>query len=171
MDCDEAEHALLDYREGQLDLRRQTRLEAHLLVCDRCLTRLRDLETMLAALADARAPEPSRLAVPRIRDRIAAERGRAREVRWAWARLASAAAALFVIAGSGTSAVLSSGLAGADLDRPLASMASSVDGSSMTSALTLWRAPLLEQEAIDAFAGLMELPESEIEDLLARLRG
>jgi hypothetical protein len=58
-----------------------------------------------------------------------------------------------------------------DLDRSIASMALDLDGSSLKAALGLWRAPLLEQEALDVFAGLIELPESEVDELLARLRG
>jgi anti-sigma factor ChrR (cupin superfamily) len=182
VDCDETQAALLDYHAGQLDLPRQTRLEAHLLVCDRCLTALHELETLLTLVAEARAPAPSPGALQRVRARIAAERRRtrARQARWAWAGLASATAAVLVLAVAGTSTLRWSGPdvsarvalpARIDLERSIASMALDLEGSSLNAALGLWRAPLLEQEALDVFAGLIELPESEVDELLARLRG
>jgi len=176
VDCDEVRDRLLDYRERQLDLPRRTSLEAHLLVCERCLAELRDLEALLAALAGAAVPEPSSVAVQRLRTLIAAERGRTGpgRSRWAWWRLASAATALLVVAWAavGPGVPRPRGSEGpTELERSIASMASSVDGSSMEAVLGLWQAPLPEREVLDVFVGLMELPEAEVEELLARLRG
>lgn len=181
MDCDEVRDRLLDYRERQLDLPRRTSLEAHLLVCERCLAELRDLEALLAALATTRVPEPSPVAIPRLRALIAAERGSAGpgRPRWTWGPLAPAAAALLVVAWAavwpglpsprGSEGQVTRGArAGTELERSIASMALSIDGSSMEAAIGLWQAPLPEREVLDAFVGL---PESEVEELLARIRG
>jgi hypothetical protein len=185
MECDEVRERLLDYRERQLELATRTQLEAHLLLCERCLTELRNLESLLAALATTPVPEPSAAAVQRLRHRIAAERASAGS-RWSWAVgwwPAPVAAALLVFvtwaargpmlapwdAPVGPPAVMRS--ASSELERAMASMVATVDGASLEAAIGVWQAPLPEREVLDALVGLMELSEREVEELLARIRG
>jgi hypothetical protein len=175
MDCDEVRERLLEYRERQLDLPAQTSLEAHLLICERCLGELHDLDALLSALAAEPIPEPSPAAGQRLRMRIAAERARAGSgrLRWAGWRTTLATAGLLVVVGTTVGPVLPRrGSHQHDLERSTPSIASTIDDGSLEAALSLWQAPLLqEREMLDAFVGLMELPDAEVEDLLAQLRG
>jgi hypothetical protein len=175
MECDEVRARLLEYRERQLDLSSRTRLEAHLLVCERCLTELRDLESLLTAFATSPIPEPSPGAAERARLRIAAERRRTATrppgAAWWWPAL-PATALLAVIAcvavwqassppDRSATRVTIARPAGLDLEQ----------GATADGAFGLWQAPLPEPEVLDALGRLMELSEREIEELLARIRG
>ncbi len=83
MECAEAKERLLDYREGQLDLEGRMHLEAHLLICGRCLEEFQALDDLLSAVAALPVPEPSPGFARRLHARIAQEK---QHQTWGWRR-------------------------------------------------------------------------------------
>jgi predicted anti-sigma-YlaC factor YlaD len=56
--CREFVELVTDYFEGALGARTVSRVEAHLVLCDWCITYMEQMETTIASLRELRAPAP-----------------------------------------------------------------------------------------------------------------